>query len=80
MSRLPVGGNGLGSPDAPSREGDDEGEEALLAQLEEAFSGDRGGHEDRAKVLETIQVCYAHGFPPPFARREVRRCVACQVA
>ena len=43
--------------DDPSREVDDEGQDALLAQLEEAFSSDQGGHEDRAKVLETIQVC-----------------------
>lgn len=55
MSRLLAGGgNGLG----PSREVEvEEGQEALLAQLEEAFPSDQGGHEDRTKVLETIQVC-----------------------
>lgn len=34
-----------------------EKEEALLGQLEEAFASDRGGHQDRSKALETIQVC-----------------------
>lgn len=39
------------------RQVDEEREEALLAQLEEAFAGDRGGREDSAGILETIQVC-----------------------
>lgn len=42
--------------DTTSREGDEEGEEGLLAQLGEAFASDRGGHQDRTKALETIQV------------------------
>lgn len=44
--------------------GRDEGEEedaeehaALLAQLEEAFAVDRGGNQDHAQALDTIQVC-----------------------
>ncbi|CBN78870.1 hypothetical protein Esi_0152_0042 [Ectocarpus siliculosus] len=39
----------------PTEEGDGEGEEALLAQLEEAFASDRGGDQDHAKALGTIQ-------------------------
>ena len=61
MSRLQAdGGNTNGSTshdEVSSREVDDEGQEALLAQLEEAFSSDQGAHEDRVKTLETIQVC-----------------------
>lgn len=58
VSRLPEGGgNGSGSQNDPSGEVDDEKQEALLAQLEEAFSSDQAGRGDRAKVLETIQVC-----------------------
>lgn len=61
--RLPEGGgNGLGAHDDHSREVDDEGGEALLAHLEEAFSSERGDHQDRAKILETIEVCFRPGM------------------
>eukprot|EP00903_Cladosiphon_okamuranus_P015961 g14743.t1 len=52
--RLSEGGeNGV---DTAGEGQEEEGQEALLAQLEEAFSSDKGGHEDRTKVLETIQL------------------------
>ncbi|CAN0468495.1 unnamed protein product, partial [Ectocarpus sp. 12 AP-2014] len=39
----------------PAEEGDGLEEEALLAQLEEAFASDRGGDQDHANALGTIQ-------------------------
>lgn len=58
---LPAGGgNGLDPAEGDlidTREEDEEGQEGLLAQLEEAFTIDGCGHQDRAKALEIIQVC-----------------------